>query len=179
MRTLIVFESMYGNTRAVAEAIASGLQEHSDVDVVHVGKLTPAHLVDADFLVVGGPTHVHGMASATTRKGAVEAAAKSDGALTIDPDAGPVGLRDWFEALPDVRGHGTPAVAFDTRTSGPLLVTGHASKGIAARLTKHGYTLVAEPESFLVDRANHLLDGELERARVWAETVLTSRLAAH
>ena len=179
MRALIVFESMYGNTHAIADALASGLRPHGEVEVVHVGKITPAQVVDADFLVVGGPTHVHGMTSTTTRKGAVDTAGKSGGVLVIDPEAAGIGLRDWFEVLPEVRGHGTPAVAFDTRTDGPLLLTGHASKGIAARLAKHGYSVVAKPESFLVDKDNHLLDGELERARAWAETALVSRFATH
>jgi hypothetical protein len=178
MRALIVFESMYGNTHAIADALASGLRPHCEVEVVHVGKVTPAQVVDADFLIVGGPTHMHGMTSSASRKGAVSAAA-SDDTLTVDPDAGEVGLRDWFEALPDVRGHGTPAAAFDTRTDGPALLTGHASKSIAARLKKHGYTLVVEPESFLVDKASRLVAGELERASTWAETALTTRLAAH
>ena len=118
MRALIVFESMYGNTHAIADALASGLRPHGEVEVVHVGKITPAQVVDADFLVVGGPTHVHGMTSTTTRKGAVDTAGKSGGALVIDPDVAAIGLRDWFEVLPEVRGHGTPAVAFDTRTDG-------------------------------------------------------------
>jgi hypothetical protein len=179
MRALIVFESMYGNTHAIADALASGLRPHCDVEVVHVGEVRPAQVVDADFLVVGGPTHVHGMSSSTTRKGAVDTAAKSSGALVIDPGVSEVGLRDWFDELPEVRGHGTPAVAFDTRAEGPVLLTGHASKSIAARLRKHGYTVVAEPQSFLVDRANHLLDGELQRAQAWAETALTTSLAAH
>jgi hypothetical protein len=179
MRALIVFESMYGNTHAVADALASGLRAHCDVEVVPVGTVTSDQVVGADFLLVGGPTHVHGMTSATTRKGAVDTAAKSGGALVIDPSASEVGLRDWFEELPDGRGHGTPAVAFDTRTEGPVLFTGHASKSIGSRLKKHGYPLVAEPESFLVDKTNHLLAGELERATAWAETVLTTSMAAH
>ena len=48
------------------------------------------------------------------------------------------------------------------------LLTGRASKGIEKRLAKHGYDLVADPESFIVDKQNHLIDGEAERARQWA-----------
>jgi hypothetical protein len=65
------------------------------------------------------------------------------------------------------------AAAFDTRVHAPALVTGQASKGIAKGLRDHGYKLVADPESFIVDTHQRLHAGELERARGWGE-----RLAA-
>jgi hypothetical protein len=62
------------------------------------------------------------------------------------------------------------AAAFDTRigTVSPL-VSGHASKGIARRLRHHGLEVVTEPESFLVDKDSHLMEGEAFRARQWGE----------
>ncbi|MEZ5297611.1 MAG: hypothetical protein R2697_15455 [Ilumatobacteraceae bacterium] len=63
------------------------------------------------------------------------------------------------------------AAAFDTRADAPEILTGHASHGIAKRLRKHGFELVAEPESFLVDKQNHLVDGEDVRAAEWGEAV--------
>ena len=54
------------------------------------------------------------------------------------------------------------------------LIGGRASKGIASRLRRHGCTLVAEPQSFLVGKDNHLLSGELERARAWGAAVAGS-----
>jgi hypothetical protein len=47
------------------------------------------------------------------------------------------------------------------------MLTGRASKSITRRLGKHGFRIVAQPESFLVDRHNHLHDGELDRAAEW------------
>ena len=70
MRALVVYESMYGNTHLVADAIAVGLAPLGAVEVVPVGGATDAVLAGADLLVVGGPTHVHGMSSAMSRKGA-------------------------------------------------------------------------------------------------------------
>ena len=46
-------------------------------------------------------------------------------------------------------------------------MTGRASHGIARRLRHHRRELIAEPESFLVDQDNELLDGEIERATQW------------
>jgi len=76
MRTLVVYESMDGNTHSIAEAIAEGLRSHGEAQVVSTGGVTDALLGSADLLVAGGPTHVHGMARETTRTGARDTAAK-------------------------------------------------------------------------------------------------------
>ena len=171
MRSVIVYESMFGNTRAIADAIASTLAEAGEVVVVPVAHATPDVLDGIDLLVVGGPTHAHSMTSAQTRKGAPAYVEKSDGDLHLEPDHEGPGLRDWFQALPS-----TPvaAAAFDTRADVSPVLSGRASKGIASRLRKHGCRLVAEPESFLVDKANHLRPDETERARAWAATLIAS-----
>jgi hypothetical protein len=40
------------------------------------------------------------------------------------------------------------ATAFDTRIDAPVALTGRASKGITRMLRHHGFTVVADPESF-------------------------------
>ena len=75
MRAVVVYESMYGNTHHVAEAIGTGLSEGYDVAVVPVSEADPAVLNGADLVVVGGPTHLHGMSRPSSRKGAATAAA--------------------------------------------------------------------------------------------------------
>jgi hypothetical protein len=50
---------------------------------------------------------------------------------------------------------------------GPPAITGRASKGIAKRLRAHGFDVVAEPESFIVTKENHLEDHEIEHAQEW------------
>ena len=69
MKALVVYESMFGNTRRVAQEIAAGLGTRFAVSVVPVSEATPDLVEDVDLIVVGGPTHVHGMASARTRSG--------------------------------------------------------------------------------------------------------------
>ena len=64
MRAVVVYESMYGNTHLVADAIGAGLSTAFDVRVVPVSEARPVVLADADLVVVGGPTHVHGMSRA-------------------------------------------------------------------------------------------------------------------
>jgi flavodoxin-like protein len=170
MRAVVVYESMYGNTHLIAEAIGAGLRTAFDVRIVPVAQAGPEVIADADLVVVGGPTHAHGMSRPSTRKAAVQAASKPVGGLTVEPDALGPGLRDWFGWLGE---YPVRAAAFDTRVHGPVALTGRASKGVARLLREHGFDVVAEPESFLVTRQDRLEPHEQDRARDWG-----ARLAA-
>mgnify|MGYP006176766239 CR=1 FL=1 len=115
-----------------------------------------------DLVVVGGPTHMHGMSTKMSRKQAVteqtlEAEAKKGHPHEVDPDAEGEGLRDWFDGIE--LGHQVLGAAFDTRFDASALLVGRASKGIAKRMRRHSFELVAEPESFLVDSDTHLVAG--------------------
>jgi hypothetical protein len=171
MRAVIVYESMYGNTHLIADAVAAGLGPGFDVSVVPVSKASPAVLADADLVVVGGPTHAHGMSRAGTRTMAVEAANKPAGGLTVEPGAAGPGLRDWFGTLGRCPVKGA---AFDTRLHGPAVLTGRAAKGVARSLRAHGFELIAEPESFLATKQDRLAPGETTRAREWGAKLAAS-----
>jgi hypothetical protein len=164
MRAVVVYESMYGNTHQVAEAVGAGLGSACEVSVVPVAEVSPAILDGADLVVVGGPTHIHGMSRASTRKAAVEAAGKPASPLTVEPSALGPGLRDWFGSLGQ---YSARAAAFDTRFDGPAAFTGRASKGVAHALRAHGFDLIAGPESFLVTKQDRLEPQEADRAREW------------
>ena len=164
MRAAVVYESMYGNTHRIADAIGAGLEAAFDVRVVPVSHAKPELIADVDLVVVGGPTHVHGMSRASTRKAAVQAADKPVGGLTVEPDALGPGLREWFGSL----GHYPVRAAFDTRMHGPAALTGRAAKGVTRLLREHGFDVVAEPESFLVTKQDRLEPQEQDRARDWA-----------
>jgi Flavodoxin len=170
MRAVVVYESMYGNTHLIADAIATGLGSGCDVKVVPVSQADPAVLAQADLVVVGGPTHAHGMTRSSTRKAAVEAADKPASPLKVEPDALGPGLREWFGALGSCP---VKAAAFDTRIHAPAAFTGRASKGITRQLRAHDFEVVSEPESFLVTKQDRLEPEETERARDWG-----TRLAA-
>ena len=168
MKAVVIYESMYGNTHLVADEIGAGLRTGADdvVDVVPVERADAGALSGADLVVVGGPTHAHGMTWPSTRRAAAEAAKKPDSGLELEPDAEGPGLREWFDGIDALSGL---AAAFDTRIDGPAAFTGHASKGIAKRLRRHGCTLIAEPTSFLVTKQNHLVDDEAAHARAWGK----------
>ena len=175
MRAVVVYESMYGNTHLVADAIGAGLAPSFDVSVVPVAQASPATVEDADLVVVGGPTHAHGMSRAATRKAAVEAASKPASPLQIEPGAQGPGLREWLASLAGSR---AKAAAFDTRVNAPAAFTGRASKGIARLLRAHGFDVVAEPESFLVTKQDRLAPEEATRAHGWAAKLAASITAS-
>src|SRR6188768_1862470 len=108
MRALIVYESMYGNTRAIAQAIADGLKPGAEVELVPVGQATPELLAWAELVVVGAPTHAHGMSHPSTRLSASEAVVKPGNTLRLEPEAEATGVREWLAAMP--RGNGRSAV---------------------------------------------------------------------
>ena len=173
MRAVVVYESMYGNTHRIADAIGAGLETAFDVRVVSVSQAMPEVIADADLVVVGGPTHVHGMSRASTRKAAVQAADKPVGGRPVEPDARGPGLHERFGSLGD---YPVKGAAFDTRVHGPAALTGRASKGVTRLLRKHGFDVVAEPESFLVTKQDQLEPHEQDRARDWAAK-LAARIA--
>ena len=175
MKAYVIYESMFGSTHAVASAIAAGLGETMEVHTHRVADADRELLAEADLLVVGGPTHAHGRSRASTRKGA-RGYLKEGSDLVLEPgaDEGP-GVRDL---APVIAGMHARAAAFDTRVALPPMMTGRASKGIARELGQAGCDVVVEPESFLVDKGSHLLDGELERAAEWGR-LLASTVGVH
>lgn len=166
MDILVVYESSYGNTHLIAEAICEGLGTAHTVNVVPVGKATQELVDRADLVVVGGPTHVHGMSRSATREKAAEAAHETGSSLALDADAEGPGLREWFEALRPVKTFGA---AFDTRLDASALLTGRASKGISKQLRRHNLREIAKPMSFLVTKETKLAIGQQDAARRWGE----------
>lgn len=173
MRAVIVYESMFGNTRRIAESIAEGLGGGGDVQLVRAAE-GGTHVLDgADLVVVGGPTHAWGMSRPSTRRGAPGYVDKSHGGLALEPGADAEGgVREWLGSLGALP---VPAAAFDTRIKAPSFFTGRASKAIARALADHGAPLVAPPESFFVDRKSHLVPGQIDRARSWGSRLARTR----
>lgn len=135
-----------------------------DMVVLPVERAGHELIRDADLVIAGGPTHVHGMSRARTRKGAVETAGKPGTELTLDAAADSPGLREWFESLGQIN---AAAAAFDTRRDGAAVLTGRASVAISRQLRQHGFSVIAKPRSFLVTGADQLRSGEQEHAREW------------
>jgi hypothetical protein len=178
MKVAVVFESMFGNTHKVAEAIREGMLEarpDATVECVPVSEASAEQVGTVDLLVVGGPTHLWGADSGRSRRmksaSANEAGSSGQATQELELHAEPSDLGHWFAALPEVGG-GRRAAAFDTRLPSPL--AGGAARSVARRLRRHGYELVTEPEGFTVTEAyGALREGEIERAKRWGATLVS------
>lgn len=164
MKALVVYESLWGNTEQVARAVADGIAEVGDVEVVDVGS-SPRVGDDVRLVVAGGPTHAFSMTRPTTRDDAVTQGA------THHPGA--IGLREWLAALPRAD-RSVPLATFDTRVDKVRHLPGSAAKGAAREARRHGYRSASPPHSFYVEGTpGPLLDGELDRARTWGRELAT------
>ncbi len=117
MKVTIVYESMFGNTHEVAQAIGDGIrnaQPDADVQCVGVVDASPELIKSTDLLVIGGPTHIRGMTSGLSRRmgisGEQNAEAKGEPAHELEEDAEGPGVREWFKGLPKLE-DGSPAAA--------------------------------------------------------------------
>ena len=169
MLVAVVYESLFGNTQAVAQAIAHGIREAAPgtaVECVHTDDASPG-LGQADLLVVGGPTHFLGMPSARSRR--VQQQNAEQGAWhhaeAVDERPVPPGVREWLASLPMAR-RAQRAAAFDTRLG--TLMAGSAARQITRALRRRGYNMIDRPHGFTVeDFTGPLTEGELDRARAW------------
>jgi len=182
MRTVIVYESVFGNTRQVAEAIAAGIrvsQPGSEVACVPVTSATADLARGADLLIAGGPTHMRGMSSKMTRRKGAEGEQQKTPGLHLEPGYGDNGLREWLASLGQADPP-CPAAAFDTRVASRL--AGGAARKISRLLRGHGYRILAQ-EGFIIDGSAHgpLRAGETVRASAWGAGLagqVASRTAA-
>lgn len=151
MNALVIYDSKFGNTAQIAQAIATVLQDHGLVRLVPVAEAETVTLDSVDLLAVGGPTQGHGISPALTA---------------------------WLANLPRDAAQGIATVTFDTRFRKPAWLTGSAAHTLAKRLEQHGYHMVAPAESFFVaGTEGPLEDGEMERAAAWTREIAV-RLAA-
>ena len=172
MRTLIVYESYFGCTQEIAEAMAAEFRRAGATTLAAV-EMARHHSVKAyDLVVVGGPTQAHGLSRPRTRREVLSRAARHHRRVRVDPRIN-IGLGEWLNGLGLCEG--LAAAAFDTRLEGPALLTGQASHRVAAELQHHGFRLVGDPISFLVDPSDRLLAGEAPRASAWARDLIRSQ----
>jgi hypothetical protein len=158
-QALVVYESMFGNTEQVAEAIGEGLRSKVEVEVVRVDRAPDVLPDSVELLVVGGPTHAFSMSRPSTRDGA-----SAQGTVVMPSQ---VGIREWLDRL---RPHDGTAVfaTFDTRVTKVRRLPGSAAKAAAKVLRRRRLGVVAESVSFFVeDSTGPLSEGELDRARAW------------
>jgi flavodoxin len=153
MNSLVVYFSKFGNTKKVAEAIAETLKSEGSVRVISADQLAASDLNEVDLVVMGSPTHRMNL---------------------------PEAVRPVFETLPRRILRNVPVAAFDTSYKmSAWLARSTAARKLDRRLRRLGGKRVVPPETFhVVEREGPLYDGEIERAKEWAESI-PGRLKAH
>jgi flavodoxin len=153
MNTLIIYDSKFGNTEKIAQAMATALGEHGTVHLVQADKANAFNLVNAtdiELLIVGGPTQLHGVSPA---------------------------MKALLNIIPPHALRGLPTVCFDTRYDSARWISGSAGHRMGQQLVDKGAYVMAQPESFFVGQAEGPLQpGELNRAVEWIEGIV-ARLA--
>ncbi len=154
MRSLVVFDSCFGNTERIARAIGDALAAYGASVVVPVAEASAALTAKPELLVVGGPTQRHRLSPA---------------------------LEAFLKGLRRRSLSGVATVAFDTRYRMRPALTGSAAVRIHQLLRRADGRAASPPESFFmaVDRPpkgqkrRHELEvlepGELGRAVAWTE----------
>jgi flavodoxin len=153
MKALVVYDSVFGNTEQVAQAIGKALSSYGDVQTRQVGELTAEQLLGVDLLIAGSPTRQFSPTGA---------------------------INQLLKGIPRDGLNGVKVAAFDTRFRVEEIekvrilaffvrIFGYASEPIAKRLLKKGGELAIAPEGFHVDGVEGpLREGELGRAATWA-----------
>jgi flavodoxin len=149
MSALIIYDSAYGNTAKVAQAIGAALPGGAAVH--RITDIAPSSLPRVDLLIVGSPT-----------QGGRPTAA----------------MQEWLAAIPRERVDGVDVAAFDTRIAASeqgfalrllIGVIGYASPRILKSLEAKGGVAAAAAEGFIVEgKEGPMARGELERAAAWA-----------
>jgi flavodoxin len=152
MKTLIIYDSVFGNTEKVAHAMGEAFSVNGQIETLPVSQVTMDQLRGPGVLIVGSPTR------------------------SFRPTPA---ISQFLKALPKNHLAGINVAAFDTRiwlntidsATFRFLVDkgGYAANTIATALKKKGGNLLAQPEGFLVTgEQGPLKEGELERAAKWA-----------
>ena len=160
MKAIVVYESLWGNTAAIARAIAAGLGP--DAKALTTDAAGEQIVRDADLIVAGAP--VLGFALPTD--GMRDSVARTEAGAPKPPDLSHPSLRSWLDSIPP--GHAR-AAAFETRIWwSPRGATGDIEKKFASA----GYQPIAKAQKFVVrGKYGPLRDGELERARAWGASL--------
>ena len=156
MKAIVVYESLWGNTAAIARAIAEGIGP--DAKVLSTAEATPGLLAGADLIVAGAPLFAFRLPTDDIR----ETIRKKAASFASPPDLSHPSLRAWLETVPAGQGR---SAAFETRM---WFSPGGATGAILQGLQKAGYVPLARGKRFgVAGMTGPLKRGELERAKAW------------
>jgi hypothetical protein len=156
VNAVVVYESHWGNTEAIARAVAEGIGP--EARALTTDEASASSIAEADLIVAGAPVIGFSLASDKMRDSMANGSSKTPS----PPDLSHPSMRSWLRGLPPGRGC---SAAFETRIWwSPRGATGDIERGLRSA----GYVPVAKAAKFVVEGSyGPLRDGELERARQW------------
>lgn len=155
MKALVVYESLWGNTARIAQAVADGIGDGTRA--VPTSEASPDAVIEADLIVAGAPVLGFRLPTDEMRANV----ARTESGAPRPPDLSHPSLRAWLDGLPP--GHAR-AAAFETRIWWSLRgATGDILRGFR----QAGYSPIGQREFVVENKYGPLRDGELERARAW------------
>lgn len=155
MKTLVVYDSFFGNTEKIAMAIGKAFGNTKEVTICKAADVKPDMLDGLDYLIVGSPTRAFSPSPAT---------------------------KSFLKGIPSKKLTGVKVTAFDTRFAMTDKVPGflrfmaklfgYADKPILDSLKKKGGEETVPSEGFFVmDSEGPLENGEIERAVLWVNQI--------
>jgi hypothetical protein len=167
MKAIVVYESHWGNTAAIARAIAEGIGP--EARAMSTAEATGEALAGVELIVAGSPL----LGFALPTEGMLKSIAANASRDPVPPDLAHPSMRAWLESLPPGSGS---AAAFETRI---WWSPGSAAKAILQRLEQRGYRPLAKGQRFIVkDKYGPLREGELEKAKAWGAELAKAMAAS-
>ena len=156
MKVCVIYDSVFGNTEKVAQAMGATLEAQAEVSVLKVGEVSGEFWTGLDALIVGSPTRAFSPTPATKKL------------LSGIPRQGLQGVRvAAFDTRVDVQTVDSGFLKFMVK------LFGYAAEPLAAKLRAKGGQEALPPAGFIVGGTEGPLgEGELERAASWAGQIL-------
>lgn len=154
MKVFVVYDSVYGNTQKIAEAMIEGIGSGRETNIAKATQVSAADLEGIDLLIVGAPTH---------------------GGTYTEP------MKNFLSSIPANALKGIKAASFDTsfteESQGAFVrflmkTLGYAAPKIGKALSSKGAEVITSEIFYVVDTEGPLKDGEIERAGQWAATLV-------
>ena len=153
MKIVVLYDSVFGNTKLVAEAIAESLKS-MDAKAISVTEFKAEDIEGAEAMIIGSPTRAFNPTPA---------------------------MNGVLKTLPSLSGK--RVMVFDTRSDKEDLDSkafnffekyfGYAAEKMTKALKKKGAAISSEYAGFFVtDAEGPLKEGELERAKAWAQKII-------
>ncbi|MHA2230334.1 MAG: flavodoxin family protein [Candidatus Thorarchaeota archaeon] len=143
-KALIVYDSLFGNTKTVAEHLAMGIEESGiEVDCMHIDDIKINQMSDYDFLAIGGPTHMINVSKP---------------------------MRAFLDRLSTIDLRGKFGFSFDTRVVSRMnsrrwfILENSAAKRIESRMRKLKMVIIRKRESAIVGGREGPLESGVEDA---------------